>query len=268
MKNLKQFGNFDLNEADLSKKAYIVKKTSTQSGREDRVKYIKGTLEDLIGYFSYTLEIGNSHKRSINRNPKTIKAFIKALQDSFSEKEAAIYNRTGIDLINEIPAGTPASDISDQTLRESNMNEAVSVKITDLAKKIATETEDAYSWEKYPAGDWIKITQFLLDKGYTEDDVNDILRSKYMRWIPDSKKPSFASFIKNFTLDIDKQIEDMIRKEMKREPKTAELNKNQENKVKQFSDELDELIFRYKKVISYTDIKKMLRNKIENIIKF
>ncbi len=96
-------------------KAFIVKVTYDKGQGRTRVKYVKGTVEDMIGYFGYTLEIGHSHKRSINMNPKTPKAFIKALSDSYSEKEAALYNRTMVDLVEEIPADVEPGDISDQT---------------------------------------------------------------------------------------------------------------------------------------------------------
>jgi len=98
-----------------TKGPYIVKVTRDRGQGRTSTRYVIGSVEDLVGYFGYTLEIGNSHKRSINKNPKTIKQFMKALQDSYSEKEAAIYNRTGIDLVDAVPEGTPESEISDQT---------------------------------------------------------------------------------------------------------------------------------------------------------
>ena len=76
-------------------KKYKVLKSHTK--RED--KEIEGTLEELIKYFSYTLEIGNSWNKKINRNPKTIKSFITNLQNSFEEKESACYDRTFVELI-------------------------------------------------------------------------------------------------------------------------------------------------------------------------
>jgi len=107
MDTIRSFDEFDINEA-AADKVYIVHKSN-----DKRDNYIKGTLNDLIGYFSYTLEIGNSWKRSIQRNPKTIASFVKNLQASFEEKEAAIYNRTSIDLVTEIPAD--AKYVSDLT---------------------------------------------------------------------------------------------------------------------------------------------------------
>ena len=66
--------------------------------RGDRI--VEGTLEYLIGYFSYTLEIGNSWNRKINRTPKTIKSFVTNLQKSYEEKEASCYERTFVDLVS------------------------------------------------------------------------------------------------------------------------------------------------------------------------
>jgi hypothetical protein len=66
--------------------------------RGDRI--VEGTLEYLIGYFGYTLEIGNSWNRKINRTPKTIKSFVTNLQKAFEEKEASCYERTFVDLVS------------------------------------------------------------------------------------------------------------------------------------------------------------------------
>ena len=75
-------------------KTYTVIKSHTRRGDKE----VSGTLEELISYFSYTLEIGHSYKRSINRNPKTIKSFISNLNKAFDIKEGACYERTYIDL--------------------------------------------------------------------------------------------------------------------------------------------------------------------------
>lgn len=65
---------------------------------DTRSKEWNGTIEDLTSYFSYTLEIGNSIKKSVKRNPTTIKSLVSNLQKAFSLKESAIYNRTFITL--------------------------------------------------------------------------------------------------------------------------------------------------------------------------
>jgi len=79
----------------MPKKVYKVK--TTNDGREN---IFDGTLVELIKCFSYTLEVGNSWNKKINRTPKTIKTFIKNLELSYKEKEAGCYGRTSISLIN------------------------------------------------------------------------------------------------------------------------------------------------------------------------
>lgn len=61
-------------------------------------KITEGTLEELIRYFSYTLEVGASWNQKINRNPKTIKSFVTNLQKSYEAKEACCYDRTSVSL--------------------------------------------------------------------------------------------------------------------------------------------------------------------------
>ena len=82
-------------------KEYSIKLRKIRLGRPDSEKIYKGTLSELIEMFYYTLELGNSVRKSINKNPKTIKSFISNLQRSFEIKEARCYDRTYIELINE-----------------------------------------------------------------------------------------------------------------------------------------------------------------------
>lgn len=70
--------------------------------REDSVNIVTDTLENLIKYFGYTLEIGNSWNNKIKRYPKTIKSFINSLQASYEEKEASCYDRTMVTLLKTI----------------------------------------------------------------------------------------------------------------------------------------------------------------------
>lgn len=78
-----------------AKKVYEIK-----TEKEGREKIVKGSLEELIKYFSYTLEIGASWNPKINRNPKTIVSFISNLQKSYEEKEANCYKRTFVERVN------------------------------------------------------------------------------------------------------------------------------------------------------------------------
>ena len=64
-------------------------------------KEVSGTLEELKRYFNYTFEVGCSWNNKINRNPKTIKSFCKALQECFEEKEAQCFERSFVELKTE-----------------------------------------------------------------------------------------------------------------------------------------------------------------------
>ena len=76
-------------------KIFKIKKVS-QRGNET---ITEGTIEYLSNYFSYTLEIGNSYNKRINRTPKTIKSFMKNLQNAYHEKECGCFSRTYVELI-------------------------------------------------------------------------------------------------------------------------------------------------------------------------
>ena len=67
----------------------------TYRGRTDEVQ---GTLEELISYFGYTLEVGHSWNSKIKTKPTTIKSFISNLQKSYEEKEASCFERTFVRL--------------------------------------------------------------------------------------------------------------------------------------------------------------------------
>ena len=81
-------------------KEYSIKLRKIRLGRPDSEKIYKGTLSELIEMFYYTLDLGNSVRKSINKNPKTIKSFISNLQRSFEMKEGNCYERTIIERIS------------------------------------------------------------------------------------------------------------------------------------------------------------------------
>ncbi len=85
----------------MKSKEFSIKLKKIRIGRSDSEKIYKGTLSELIEMFQYTLELGNSVRKSINKNPKTIKSFISNLQKSFNVKEGNCYGRTIIELIKE-----------------------------------------------------------------------------------------------------------------------------------------------------------------------
>jgi hypothetical protein len=51
-----------------------------------------GTIAELVSAFSYTLECGNSWNPRINRNPKTAKALVSALNKSVAETQGSCYD--------------------------------------------------------------------------------------------------------------------------------------------------------------------------------
>lgn len=80
-------------------KIYRLKKT--RSGMSSTYETIyEGTLAYLInGVFGYTLQCGSSWNRKINRNPKTIKALVSAINKSYEETEGG-YTRSYVELID------------------------------------------------------------------------------------------------------------------------------------------------------------------------
>lgn len=69
--------------------------------RNGKHQIIKGTLEELINYFGYTLKVGNSYNPKINTHPTTIKSFVSNLQKSLYEQEAGCFNRTFVNIATE-----------------------------------------------------------------------------------------------------------------------------------------------------------------------
>ena len=52
-----------------------------------------------------------------------------------------------------------------------------------IAQSIADKTSNAYSYDLYYNYDnWLEITKWLLDQGYTPIETEQVLRSKIMRW--------------------------------------------------------------------------------------
>ena len=82
-----------------SEKIYKIKKI--KSGFSSTTESIfEGTIDHLkSGVFGYTLECGTSWNDKINRNPKTIKALIVAINKSYAEIEGG-YCRSYVELIN------------------------------------------------------------------------------------------------------------------------------------------------------------------------
>lgn len=80
-------------------KIYTVKVTTIRARGEDRVNEVKGTLEELVDYFGYTLEIGHSYNSKINLHPKTIRGFLSAIQKSSDIKYGCTFTRQSFELV-------------------------------------------------------------------------------------------------------------------------------------------------------------------------
>jgi len=73
----------------------------SRSGRERKTIY-EGTVEDLAGSFSYTLEIGNSWNSKIKLagNIKSISSLISNINKAFDEKNANNYATDSVTLVD------------------------------------------------------------------------------------------------------------------------------------------------------------------------
>jgi ribosomal protein L17 len=82
-----------------TEKIYKIKKTrSGMNGSRENV--FEGTLDHLkSSVFGYTLECGNSWNSKINRNPRSIKALVTAINKSYNETEGG-YTRSYVELID------------------------------------------------------------------------------------------------------------------------------------------------------------------------
>jgi len=71
----------------MATKTYTIVKT--RRGNESETT---DTLENLVKYFSYTLECGNSWNPRINRNPRTATGLVSALNKSVAETQGSCYD--------------------------------------------------------------------------------------------------------------------------------------------------------------------------------
>lgn len=79
-------------------KIYTIKTSKSGRTGQTRENQNTGTLAELISCYSYTLEVGASYDKKVNRNPKTIRSFVTSLQRAYEAKEACCYDRTNVEL--------------------------------------------------------------------------------------------------------------------------------------------------------------------------
>lgn len=58
---------------------------------------VKGTISQLVDYFSYTLSCGHSWNSKINSEPKTYKSLISNLNKSYHETQGCCYDPDFVD---------------------------------------------------------------------------------------------------------------------------------------------------------------------------
>lgn len=61
---------------------------------------------------------------------------------------------------------------------------AAAIPIRERAAKIAAKCEDAYSFDRYRS--WVQVAVELVQLGFSDQDVETIMRSKYTRWAADT----------------------------------------------------------------------------------
>lgn len=57
------------------------------------------------------------------------------------------------------------------------------MKITERAKYLAEKTSGSYSFDRYK--NWNAVIQMLINKGYSDDEIEAIALSKWTRWACD-----------------------------------------------------------------------------------
>lgn len=76
-------------------KNYTITKTHGRTGSESTYS---GTVAELVDIFSYTLDSGAGYNPKINRNPKTAKALVTALNKSVEEIQGACFSQDSYEL--------------------------------------------------------------------------------------------------------------------------------------------------------------------------
>lgn len=65
-------------------------------------------------------------------------------------------------------------------------------KRRELARAIVERTQDAYSYDRYAPGAWEACCFMLLGRGYTDRNVEAIMRSKWTRWAGDASSNPYG----------------------------------------------------------------------------
>ena len=80
------------------KKVYILHKHEYRMRRGNRDTDWIGTVDQLRKAFGYTLEVGNSYDRRINRNPTTARSLETNLNKSYNVKYGSTYSSVSVEI--------------------------------------------------------------------------------------------------------------------------------------------------------------------------
>jgi len=65
--------------------------------------------------------------------------------------------------------------------------------VDDVARALAERTSDAYSFDRYGEETWRRAISRFLNLGFTEREIEAIMRSKWTRWAADQCGPRLTS---------------------------------------------------------------------------
>ena len=65
------------------------------------------------------------------------------------------------------------------------MKTKTTTTIAERVRALAARTADAYSWDNYEGYRWTAAIAMLVRRGYTDREVEAIMRSKWTRWAAD-----------------------------------------------------------------------------------
>jgi hypothetical protein len=88
----------------------------------------------------------------------------------------------------------------------------VNMKITERAKYLAEKTSGSYSFDRYR--NWNAVVQMLINKGYTNDEIEAILMSKWTRWACDRDTRKGVRYGYHTSKALERFMEDIPRYEV------------------------------------------------------
>jgi hypothetical protein len=77
---------------------------------------------------------------------------------------------------------------------------------TAIADQVAAATEDAYSFDRYGATNWLRACRMLARRGYNAREIEAFMRSKHTRWAGDTANKNSGVTAKDLEAYISKCI--------------------------------------------------------------